>query len=193
MKTTCPIILRITYNSQRKCKLIHYGELVVKLLKGRFPFETNPCYVQGDWTLRFKNHKVTVLLLVDPGKPFESIKETLLQALNVRNIKEINGQPVPEDPSEIEFGVPIDRNNLDKGWQTLDVPHQANGTQKRSAGGKKSVLNTSPQGAGLKDSQAVAFRFHKPSEVDGDEDEIIAAIDLDDPGWDVQIPKDEEE
>lgn len=152
-------------------------------------YEANRYYAQGDfkssdWTLRFKNHDVTILLIVSPAKPFGSIKETLLNALKIRNIKEINGKSVPEDPSEIEFGVPIDRNNLHKGWQKME-----NADKRPSTGGTKSVLNTSPQGAGLRDSQAVAFRFRNATESDKEQDEEVAAMDLDDPGWDVKIPK----
>ena len=150
----------------------------------------------ANWTLRFKNHKVTVMLLVSPVEPFASIKASLLKALQSRSITEINGQPVPEDASEIEFGKPIDKNNLEKGWQKLEVPEQENGQGKKSAGGKKSVISASPQGAGLKDAQAVAFRFRKGG--DGkDEQGGDVAMDVDDPGWDVLIPayedSDEEE
>ncbi|KAL1958433.1 hypothetical protein VTO42DRAFT_4534 [Malbranchea cinnamomea] len=141
-----------------------------------------------NWTLRFKNHKVTVLLLVSPVEPFSSIKKTLLEALKARNIKEINGLPVPEDASEIEFGTPIDRNNLEKGWQKLEVPELADGDGKRPVGGRKSIFNASPQGAGLKDFQAVAFRFRQPIETNGTQDDDVT-MELDDPGWDVVIPK----
>ena len=136
------------------------------------------------------------MLLVSPVEPFASIKESLVKALQARNITEINGQPVPEDASDIEFGIPIDKNNLEKGWQKLDAPEQETGQAKRAAGGKKSVISASPQGAGLKDTQPVAFRFRKRGDGMDNQGEDVA-MDLDDPGWDVLIPayedSDEEE
>ncbi|KKZ63946.1 hypothetical protein EMCG_01757 [[Emmonsia] crescens] len=139
------------------------------------------------WTLRFKKHNVTILLLISPAQSFDSIKEELLKALKVRNIAEINGQPVPEDPAEIEFGIPIDRNNLEKGWEKLKptTEEAGNKKQKQPSRGRKAVA-ASPEGAGLKDSQAIAFRFRKPVEGE-DEDEL--GIGFDDPGWDVLIAK----
>ncbi|EFQ99701.1 hypothetical protein MGYG_02715 [Nannizzia gypsea CBS 118893] len=132
------------------------------------------------WTLRFKNHNITVLLLVSPAEPFDSIKATLLKALQIRGIKEINGKPVPDDAAGIELGAPLERNNLEKGWQPLAI---SDGKTDDGAGkGKSSVFNSSPQGADLRDAQAVAFRFRTPME-DGD-----LEMDLDDPGWDVLIP-----
>ncbi|EEQ86615.1 hypothetical protein RJZ56_002707 [Blastomyces dermatitidis] len=139
------------------------------------------------WTLRFKNHNVTILLLVSPTQSFDSIKEEILKALKVRNITEINGQSVPENPAEIEFGVPLDRNNLEKGWKKLrpTTEESANGKQKQPLRGRRTAI-TGPEEAGLKDSQAIAFRFRKPVEGQ-DEDEL--GIGFDDPGWDVMIAK----
>ncbi|PGH01079.1 hypothetical protein AJ80_09062 [Polytolypa hystricis UAMH7299] len=156
------------------------------LNSNRLQGETKPD--PSSWTLRFKNFNVTVLLLVSPVQPFSEIKETLLKALKVRNIAEIDGEPVPDDPSEIEFGVPVDRNNLEKGWKKLEL---ATHTGRKGAGGRRAVQISTPQGADLRDSQAVAFRFHKATP--GEEDELD--IDLDDPGWNVLIPtyEDEEE
>ncbi|OJD27617.1 hypothetical protein ACJ73_00996 [Blastomyces percursus] len=139
------------------------------------------------WTLRFKNHNVTILLLVSPTQSFGSIKEEILKALKVRNITEINGKPVPENAAEIEFGVPLDRNNLEKGWKKLrpTTEESGNGKQKQPLRGR-SAATTGPEEAGLKDSQAIAFRFRKPVEGQ-DEDEL--GIGFDDPGWDVMIAK----
>ncbi|KAF3483862.1 uncharacterized protein GIQ15_03186 [Arthroderma uncinatum] len=137
------------------------------------------------WTLRFKNHNVTVLLLISPVEPFDSIKTSLLEALNSRGIKEINGKVVPDDAADIEFGVPLDRNNLEKGWQPLAI--RSEGAGKAAGKGKSTVFNSSPQGADLRDSQAVAFRFRKPSERDASKDGDLD-MDLDEPGWDVLVP-----
>ncbi|PGG95666.1 hypothetical protein GX51_08181 [Blastomyces parvus] len=139
------------------------------------------------WTLKFKNHNVTILLLVSPTQSFDSIKEEILKALKVRNITEINGQPVPDDSAEIELGVPLDRNNLEKGWEKLrqTIEESGNGKQKKPLRGRNTAT-TGPEEAGLKDSQAVAFRFRKPVEGE-DEDEL--GIGFDDPGWDVMVAK----
>ncbi|EER29550.1 hypothetical protein CPC735_072320 [Coccidioides posadasii C735 delta SOWgp] len=147
------------------------------------------------WTLRFKNHNVTILLLVSPAEPFDSIKKTLLKALKERGIDEINGVQVPEDPSGIELGLPVDRNNLEKGWVLLQVPTERKGVKRDAAGIKKSVVSDSPQGADLRDSQAVAFRFRATK--DESQTENGLEMEIDDAGWDVLIPtyadEDEEE
>ena len=65
---------------------------------------------------------------------------------------------------------------------------------KRTVGGKKSVLNESPAGAGLGDGSMLAFRFRtKPKEdalaqeEDDDDDDDEMEIE-DDPGWNVILP-----
>ncbi|OAL74296.1 hypothetical protein A7D00_2329 [Trichophyton violaceum] len=142
------------------------------------------------WTLRLKNHNVTVLLLVSPVDAFDTIKSALLKALWIRGIKEINGKPVPDDVANIELGVPLDRNNLEKGWQPLTIPDGK--TDKGAGKGKSSVFNSSPQGADLRDAQAIAFRFRKASERSAVKDGDLE-MDLDDPGWDVLIPSYDDE
>ncbi|EFE40956.1 conserved hypothetical protein [Trichophyton verrucosum HKI 0517] len=154
--------------------------------------QANTSVLQAEprWTLRFKNHNVTVLLLVSPVDAFDTIKAALLKALQTRGIKEINGKPVPDDAADIELGVPLDRNNLEKGWQPLAIP---DGKADKGAGkGKNSVFNSSPQGADLRDAQAIAFRFRKASERSAVKDGDLE-MDLDDPGWDVLIPSYDDE
>jgi hypothetical protein len=66
---------------------------------------------------------------------------------------------------------------------------------KKPVGGKKSVLNESPAGAGLGDGSMLAFRFRtKPKEDalaqeedDDDDDDDEMGIE-DDPGWNVILP-----
>lgn len=123
----------------------------------------------------------------------QSTKEKLHSALKSRGITEINGDSVPKDPADIELGVPINRNELEKGWVRLDLQVEENSdsqavtTKKASAGRpKKSSLSDSLQGVDIRDGQAIAFRFRKASsksENDEDEDE-----NLEDSGWDVVIP-----
>lgn len=141
------------------------------------------------WTLLFKKHNVTILLLVSSVQTIASVKETLLHALKARKITEINGEPVPDSTSKIELGVPIDRSDLSEGWKKLEVPAQGtkDGDKKRVVGGKKSVLNLTVQGADIKDSQALAFRFRDAAEDDKEKDEL--EVQLDDPGWDVIVPE----
>ena len=96
---------------------------------------------------------------------------------------------IPDSAEDVELGVPIERNNLKKGWVRLEILEQEitdNKGSKRTIGGKKSILNLSPKGADLKDGHALAFRFRKHSTSHVDEDSDME-IDIDDPGWDVQI------
>lgn len=147
------------------------------------------------WTLRFKKHKTTVLLMLPANESIASTKEILLKALKSRGLTEINGDPVPDDPSEIEFGVPVDRNELDKGWTKLDVemPELASeGVTKKGVVGKKNGGNITLQAADIRDGQPIAFRFRKSSEDNKDKDEL--ELELEDPGWDVIVPSlDDEE
>ena len=136
------------------------------------------------WTLRFKQHKTTILLFVQQSQPFDSIKRDLLDAIKATNIKEINGNALPSDPEDIELGLPRDKNDASRGWVPLKIP-EAEGADVKGKGVKKgSVLNESPLGAGLKDGAMLAFRFTKGPAEDG--------MDLDDE-WDVIIPSYDDE
>jgi hypothetical protein len=147
-------------------------------------------------TLLLKNHKQTVLLSVIPETPFAEIKSLLLAALKSRNIVSIDNTPLPDEPDAIEFGVLRNKKNPAEGWVPLTIKEvevsDAKGG-KWKAGGKKSVLNESPAGAGLGDGSLLAFRFRtKPKEEaleqeDSDEDEDEVEIE-DDPGWNVILP-----
>jgi hypothetical protein len=146
------------------------------------------------WTLRFKKHKTTVLLMLPAQESIPSAKEKLHNALKARNIREVNGDPVPEHPADIELGIPIDRNEPEKGWVRLD--RQTGEAEDEGTNGagrpKKRSLADSLQGADIRDGQAIAFRFKRaPGGVgevaDSDED-------FEDLGWDVVLPSlDDEE
>lgn len=136
------------------------------------------------WTLRFKQHKTTILLFVQQSQPFDSIKSELLDAIKATRIKDINGNPLPSDPQDIEFGVPRDKNDISKGWVALKIPEVEDGDTKGKGVKKDSILNGSPLGAGLKDGAMLAFKFTK-----GDEEN---AMDLDEE-WDVIIPSYDDE
>lgn len=136
------------------------------------------------WTLRFKQHKTTILLFVQQSQPFDSIKRDLLDAIKATNIKDINANFLPSDPEDIELGVPRDKNDISKGWLPLKIPEVEEGDTKGKGVKKGSVLNESPLGAGLKDGAMLAFRFIKGAAEDG--------MDLDDE-WDVIIPSYDDE
>lgn len=154
---------------------------------GKVVFTGSPSYLTiqpnpdpQSWTLLFKNHKTTILLLLQPHESLTTAKSTLLKALQARKLTELNGVPIPADSSDIELGVAVDRNDPEKGWARLegDVPEQANGDKKKEV---------SLQAADLRDGQAVAFRFRRTA---ADQDELG----VEDAGWDVVLPSlDEEE
>lgn len=136
------------------------------------------------WTLRFKQHKTTILLFVQQSQPFESIKRDLLDAIKATGIQDINGNALPSGPEGIEFGVLRDKNDPSKGWVALKIPEVEDGDTKGKGVKKGSILNESPLGAGLKDGTMLAFKFTKSTEE--------AAMDLDDE-WDVIIPSYDDE
>lgn len=142
---------------------------------------------QHHWTLRFKQHKTTVLLFVTQGQSFTSIKADLLEAIRATGVREINGKGLPTKSDDIILGVPIDKNDFSKGWVNLEIPElEGDETGSKSKGVRKnSVLNASPLGAGLKEGSVLAFRFKKVS----GEDEIST----DDNDFDVIMPSYEED
>lgn len=114
-----------------------------------------------------------------------STKEKLLNALNARGLKEINGDKIPETHSDIELGLPIDRNQLSRGWIALDPVVVDDGDKPATKKGAKKDSPNNLQGANIRNGQAIAFRFKTSS--DGDDDSGDA-------GWDVVIPSlDDEE
>ncbi|KXG46678.1 uncharacterized protein PGRI_039290 [Penicillium griseofulvum] len=112
-------------------------------------------------TILFKKHKTTVLLMLQPHESLDFAKERVLDALKSRDIKGINGDLLPEDSCDIEFGEPIDRADLEKGWKRLEA-------DVKSQNESVTIMEL-----GLQNGHSIAFRFHKSSE---------------DPGWDVVMP-----
>ncbi|KAL8629314.1 hypothetical protein Q9189_004963 [Teloschistes chrysophthalmus] len=138
-------------------------------------------------TLLFKQHKTTVLLLVSSLDTFDSIKEKLLGTLKDTGVTEINGHSVPSEPDEVILGVPIDKNDPDRGWVGLDIPGaKDDGAKDRKT--KDPILNSTPSGAGCKDGAVFAFRF---GEKESDDDEM----DFEEGKFDVVMPtfEDDEE
>lgn len=156
-----------------------------------------------------------MLLSVLPNTPFPEIKSLLLLALQSRNITSIDDTPIPSDPDAIEFGVLRNRKNPAEGWVTLAIKElDVNDTTakggKRKTGGKKSVLNESPAGAGLGDGSMLAFRFRTENEegkekikpeakgedwdLEANEDGEDEEVEIEpDPGWNVVLPSYDDE
>ncbi|KAI1772113.1 hypothetical protein F4818DRAFT_188528 [Hypoxylon cercidicola] len=109
-----------------------------------------------DVSIRFKYGIHTILLFVDPMKPFSNIAEELLEIVQERYPTGLTTSvmspktALPESPLQIEFAVPKVPIDLSQGWIPLNVGEQ-----------------DSPTSKGLKDNSVVAFAF-KP--VDADED-----------------------
>ncbi|KGO71876.1 hypothetical protein PITC_026080 [Penicillium italicum] len=129
-------------------------------------------------TILFKKHKTTVLLMLQPHESLDYTKARLLDALKSREVTEINGDLVPDDSLAIEFGEPVDRADLEKGWKRLQLDASQN-------------ESTTVMGAGLQNGHSIAFRFHKATE--GQDGGLEMDLDGEDPGWDVIIPSYEEE
>ncbi len=127
----------------------------------------------GELTLRFKQHKTTILLLVPQSQPFTTIKQDLLEAINATGINNISGNPIPSDPEAIVFGLLVDKNDISKGWVPLKIPEVEEGDTKSKGVKKGTVLNESPLGAGLKDGALLAFKFRERGEEKDDEWDVI--------------------
>ncbi|KAG8533661.1 uncharacterized protein KY384_001402 [Bacidia gigantensis] len=140
----------------------------------------------SDLTLRFKHHKTTILLLCQSTQTFTSIRQDLLNTMKAIGIKNINQNSIPEDPDDVILGVPMDKNDLNKGWVNLEIPEFDEGDVKSKGGVKKgSVLNKNPLGAGLGEGALLAFRFKDKNK---QEDEMELGED-----YDVIMPSYEDE
>lgn len=128
------------------------------------------------WTLRFKIHKTTVFLFVTPTQSFTSIKADLLEAIKATGLKEINNISVPADPEDIIFGVAQDRKDPSRGWTGLEIPELDDLTGAKKGVRKGSVLNQTPQGAGLINGQAMAFKFRTEKSDDMLDDEWVVIL-----------------
>jgi hypothetical protein len=142
------------------------------------------------WTLRLKSRKTTVLLHVDPLHTFSTIKSHLYEALKETGLKDPETNepiPLPESPSDIQFGRPLDILDAQQGFQIgeweLPVYESEDDGGKGKGKGKAKAGNNSggatagvanvkdcPKGAGLKDGAVLAFRWAGDGTWDGDED-----------------------
>lgn len=171
------------------------------------------------WTLRFKHHRTTVLLHVDPLQKLSSVRSELLQAVQQTHPDgTLNGHAIPETETDILLARPTDINDLSAGWELLErdddldnaLEEQSSSKGKGKAGASKAKtskdkLTDCPQGAGLRDGGVVAFKFRGQTEledkerdegIDVEEDEKLDGETLvGDPAaekWDVVVPSMEE-
>lgn len=144
------------------------------------------------WTLRFKNHTSTILLEVDPLQRLGDVREELLHALvETTPGGKLNGHDIPKNADHIQLGIANDRNELSKGYSSIqveleDVSESGKGKGKAAAGKAKSgfaALKDCPQGVGLKNGDVVAFKFiDAENELDGEDSEEFVE------DWDVVVP-----
>jgi hypothetical protein len=133
-----------------------------------------------------KKHKTTVLLIISLHETLDFAQEKLLQALKSRALHDINGDLIPDDSFDIEFGVPMDRTNLEKGWMRIETDPTGLDDESAPKKNKGKSKNGSPtlMELGIQNGHVIAFRFRKP---DG-ENVHDGDLDVEDPGWDVEIP-----
>lgn len=132
-----------------------------------------------------------MLLFTTPQTDFGIIKQELLSILTLTHSSgDLNGYKIPSDPEDVLLGIPVDPDDLQQGWTKLFIPEQeldnAQSGRKRRAGGKRSALNC-PQGVGLKDGAALAFKFRTPGY--HEEDDMMDISEE----WDVIIPSYEDD
>lgn len=150
------------------------------------------------WTLRLKSRKTTVLLHVDPLHTFSTIKSHLYDALKETDLKdpETNESiPLPDSPSDIQLGRPVDINDASQGFQLgeWELPAEEDeddggkGKGKAKAGGPSKNTATAggdcPKGASLKDGAVLAFRWAGDGIWDGGEDADMES----DNSWGVKL------
>jgi hypothetical protein len=141
------------------------------------------------WTLRFKNHKTTTLLHVDPLQLWSSVKADLLHALKETHPdgRLASGTEIPSDPEDIILAKAKDFHDLTIGWERIsagDVGALAITNSKK----KRVNIEDCPKGAGLKDGHALVYKFR------ADDEDMDEGLDLDDEDehWDVIVPTYEE-
>ncbi|KAK0355409.1 hypothetical protein LTR02_008797 [Friedmanniomyces endolithicus] len=164
------------------------------------------------WILRFKHHRTTILLHVDPLQEFTSIRAELLKAIQQTCPHgTLNGHAIPEDAGELLLARPVDSNDLSLGWKVLAREAGEGAEQEVKGKGKAPVVMANsgkkvvkgkptdcPQAVGLRDGDMVAFKFR--SEVgtgtrdqgEGDEGEQDGEKLVGEGGalekWDVVVP-----
>ncbi|EME46591.1 hypothetical protein DOTSEDRAFT_169284 [Dothistroma septosporum NZE10] len=147
-------------------------------------------------TLRFKQHRTTILLEVEPLQKLSEVRALLLHAVQQTHLAgNLNGHSIPQNPDEIKLGRAVDRHNLKLGFTFIDKgqPEEAltgKGKAKASATTKSptSQVKDCPQGVGLKTGDVVAFKFASQDET-GEVGDAIVDMEGDTvEQWDVLIP-----
>lgn len=172
------------------------------------------------WTLRLKHHRTTILLHVDPLQSLSSIKSELLKAVSQTHPDgTLNNVTIPQRASDVMLAKPVDINDLEAGWESLEPKGVIDGVfedegagkgkgkvsmvknNKTAATGGKNALRDCPQGVGLRDGGVVAFKFRVQDaekdgrvrgDVDGDAVIDIGEEEEENEKWDVVVPSLEE-
>nr|POE63030.1 hypothetical protein CFP56_03933 [Quercus suber] len=155
------------------------------------------------WTLRFKHHRSTIILHVDPLQKFPLVRLELLKAIQQTSQNgQLNNVDIPNDSNEILLAKLVDNNNLRAGWEQMEREEEDlfNGEDVRGKGKAKasakstsrSTMKDCPQGAGLRDGSIVAFKFKSESQAEGqdtlDGESLVGEPEV----WDVVAPSMEE-
>lgn len=118
------------------------------------------------WTIRFRLHKTTVLLPIDPLQPISSIKSDLWSALQQTSPDGTlsDSTPLPDSSDDILLARPIDINDAAAGWKALTVPGGndggGGGAAKKGKGKAGEGLDAeSLKSLGIKDNALLAFTF----------------------------------
>ncbi|KAK7963414.1 hypothetical protein PG996_008895 [Apiospora saccharicola] len=125
-----------------------------------------------DITIRFKHGTCTIFLFVDPMSTFADVSSELLEILKERypdGISSAKSAPtaLPEDASQIAYGVPKSAADHTQGWKPL-----------------KAGSSDTPVSKGLKNGAMVAFAFKDgKGEVD---------FDVDFPTYDDEVEEEDE-
>ncbi|KAI1415038.1 hypothetical protein F5Y13DRAFT_157736 [Hypoxylon sp. FL1857] len=112
-----------------------------------------------DLSIRFKYGIHTIVLFVDPTKPFSDVADELLEILRDRYPQGLTTTfgskdkiELPDDPLQIEFALPKSPTDLSRGWNPLNVSEK-----------------DTPASKGLEDNSVVAFAF-RPHDADEDDE-----------------------
>lgn len=162
------------------------------------------------WTVRFRYHRTTVLLHIDPLQSVASIKADLLSALRQTSPEgKLEGSiDLPESTEDIQLARPLDINDPSAGWRGLQVPdgNSAAGKGRIPKSKGKAKEGSDPVGLdaeclkslGVKDNALLAFSFttlrangarKQPEDGTNDEGDDMAEDSEDEhESWDVVMP-----
>lgn len=144
------------------------------------------------WTLRFKHHRTTVLLHVDPLQRFSSVRAELLKAVQQTHPDgKLNGHAIPDNTDDVLLARPADINDLSMGWEAIGQDNdedtfvddsKSKGKGKAGVGAgtkgrpKKDNVVDCPQGVGLRDGGVVAFKFRSGADATVAKDEVEESV-----------------